>query len=310
MTSKSSNLKRLYVILPFALCASLLTAYGMFPRSKAQTVRISKAADHLTGRIFFSVQTKIGRASSANHVVPSQGYADILNVETGQLETMHDQFCVQARFSPDSRRVAVRAEDNKLSVLNVADRSLLPLGAIAEIVTWSPDSSRVVVRVPAGNGIETVALGIDDQSRTVLNVKPTELLHDWSPDGNWLLATSKNELKLLSLDGTTSRVLLRGAQCDQPRFSPDGRLIAYVGYGARIDLWYLTLDADAKPRLIKARVEPGVSVGWSPSGKQVFLKGQNAIRVVDLDGGNEQELIATNGQGFLGGADWSGLPKP
>jgi hypothetical protein len=139
-------------------------------------------------------------------------------------------------LSPDNARVAaIRRGDQGIGAVWLLDDVRRSAAAIVDSTagfisdpTWSPDGQRiayrrgasVVTRRSTGGDETTVAdsLGFPDS---------------WSRDGRYLAIGRPNgalyELWALRVDGTSEEIpLVRGlGMADEPRFSPDGRWVAY-----------------------------------------------------------------------------------
>ena len=86
--------------------------------------------------------------------------------------------------------------------------------------------------------------------------------YDWSPDGKWLVyALSDNEFNrdiyVLPLDGSREAFnLSRHPDNDRsPRWSPDGKMIAFTGrrLGTEVDIYYVFLQAKASEETSRDR---------------------------------------------------------
>lgn len=142
-------------------------------------------------------------------------------------------------------------------------------------------------RAPAEGGREDVGLG---NVVGVGSVKPDELYRipfvsdaRLSPDGRRVAFVvtqadrdadeDRSRIWMVDADGEAApRVLTTGPADSQPRWSPDGRWLAFVGRRAghdRSQLWVLPTDGGGEPRRITA-VDGGVGGPvWSPDGSRL-----------------------------------------
>jgi Tol biopolymer transport system component len=70
-----------------------------------------------------------------------------------------------------------------------------------------------------------------------------------------------------------SRTLTDGGQACRPRFSPDGRTIAYVSHEAdgKGDVWLMAADGNGKRRLTVRDATSDYSPAWSPDGRTIVF---------------------------------------
>jgi Tol biopolymer transport system component len=164
---------------------------------------------------------------------------------------------------------------------------------------WSPDGSRIVISLAEQSGaplvFRTAEIRADGSGLKDLKLPPEDQVHDWSPDGRWLLTTSSRDaggwrLYLVSLDGGERRRLSDRAGLYYPRFSPDGRRILCT---ASDGIWVMGLDG-GNPRRVFEDGRSGASACWSPDGTRIAVvvngrkggEGQDAgrIELIGLDG--------------------------
>ena len=189
-----------------------------------------------------------------------------------------------AGFSPDGKLLAFTGDDDAIRVIGTNGRGLRRLATINE----SPD--------------------LHDEGP------------DWAPNGRALVFASDVDenherygLVLQPLRGKP-RVLVRSgpaeesdsAGIDSPRWSPDGRWIAYVnGEDAVLKngLWLVRPDGKRRHRLAAGTVG---SPGWSPDGRLIaYVAYDDAgypveLRIVDPSGGRRQAFATDSGL-----YDWS-----
>jgi Tol biopolymer transport system component len=96
-------------------------------------------------------------------------------------------------------------------------------------LAWSPDSGELIYSMAGSLWRQKIGSGVAQQ----LTAASYDYQPDWSPDGRWVIYSSYRndamELWILDLAGGTARPLLsNGAVNVEPRFSPDGKRIAFV----------------------------------------------------------------------------------
>src|SRR5262249_15989189 len=132
----------------------------------------------------------------------------------------------------------------------------------------------------------------------------------WSPDAarlafEWSAGDSYNAFAVVKANGRGR--LDVGADGDNssfPRWSPDGKLIAYMREratgGPRTPIvWGVNTDGCGQHQLVRGADSPQFSPAWSPDGRRIaFSLGAltTAIDVVNADG-TELKTIATSGYG-------------
>ena len=153
------------------------------------------------------------------------------------------------------------------------------------LMKLSPDGKRLAyVR---GRG-ELVVTGVDKNKPISLFVSDVRPWYEWSPDGKWLVAQAKDsndnwDIWILAADGSRKPFnLSRHPEWDGgPRWSPNGKMIAFVGRRGRddeMDVFYVYLSreyeqrseratklADAERTLAIARTPPKPTEKTSPA---------------------------------------------
>ncbi len=195
-------------------------------------------------------------------------------------------------LSPDGKRIAVIKEDQAnesedLFILDVETgaSTRLTTSAKTEFVmgpVWSPDSQRIAYTT-IRSGQEGIYLraanGQGPEEQVYKNPGAFLNLSDWSADGRFL-AFAKSDLKegnlyILPL-GDSEHKPVQVLHTDQrvflPRFSPDGRYLAYVvlDQASKVEVFVRPVDAaaDTKPW----QISDGASSMpfWSRDGKALY----------------------------------------
>jgi serine/threonine protein kinase/dipeptidyl aminopeptidase/acylaminoacyl peptidase len=148
---------------------------------------------------------------------------------------------------------------------------------------------------------------------------------DWSPDGATLAVTDlwpgNSELYLLDLASGRHRTLISadGPSLSRPRFSPDGKRIAYLRQGSQVSMThddlYVVAAAGGAPRRITRSPWFLKGFAWSTDGNSLVavssrlsdkpqiwqfpLDGSEPYRVGELDEGRSTELSLSRRKGSL-----------
>jgi hypothetical protein len=151
---------------------------------------------------------------------------------------------------------------------------------------WSPDGHRLVVSMQGSLWIHDLQ---KHETRQVTDGPGYDYQPDWSPDGRFIVyATYRDDavdLYLLEVATSASRMLLHdGAVNVEPRFSPDGKRVAYVStaYEGRFHVFLvdvasgktvrLTEDRDSGlPRYYYSPYDHYLSPTWSPDGDELLF---------------------------------------
>ncbi|ALG07134.1 amidohydrolase family protein [Kibdelosporangium phytohabitans] len=195
---------------------------------------------------------------------------------------------------PLEARVSVARRDYRHRVRDLESTGPRPVRGVASPVV-SPDGSQIAYR--ALNAIHVVSSAGGAPKRVIddhfFNSDP-----DFSPDGRSLLYASDRlgtaDLWLRDLASGKDTVLtsLPGAQT-MPRFSPDGRKVAYVDQDGAV--WTLEVATGKVQQVTPALFMPG-RPSWSPDGNVIalaavkpfskrFREGTSQILTVDLRSG-------------------------
>lgn len=155
----------------------------------------------------------------------------------------------------------------------------------------APGAARWDVNAPPG---PSTRAQLDVRSGTWMSV-------DVSPDGRWIVFDLLGEIYLMPAEGGEARPLTRSIAWDmQPRFSPDGRQIAYVSdAGGGDNIWVMNVDGSGARAISKEDYRLLNNPVWHPSGRYIAARkhftgtrslGSGEIWLYHLDGGKGQQL--------------------
>lgn len=238
--------------------------------------------DRLPGErgIVFTVQRRLSsqiavtRPGSQDYRVLFQGFGAAY-VSSGHLVFGRDGvdgiFAVS--FDPDSLEVSgpdVRIEDGVPLLFN---HSQFRVSEDVPVYASGVQSVSSVVWVDRRGSFETVRTA-DARYHT---------LH-LSPEGKRFVAdesaSANNNIWVHDLERDTRTLLVNGSQLTIPRFSPDGRQIAYSGEPG--DVYVKAADGTGEPRKLLEKEHPQWALSWSPDGSVLALTETNPETGTDV----------------------------
>ena len=126
---------------------------------------------------------------------------------------------------------------------------------------------------------------------------------DVSPDGKTLAFTVLGDIYTMPIAGGTPRRIAEGLAWEvQPRFSPDGRRIAFTSdRGGGDNIWVMNVDGNDKRQVTKEDFRLLNQPSWSPDGEYIVAKkhfttqrslGTGEIWIYHVSGGGGVKLVA------------------
>jgi Tol biopolymer transport system component len=227
-------------------------------------------------------------------------------------------FQQNARFSPDGNQIAFEWYGDKdynedVYVMRIGAGKPLRLTtdpAQDESPTWSPDGRYIAFRrkdhfnpnkdeicvVPALGGPERKLVALQDDLSDDLSM-------DWSPDGKYLAYVDRgprqwSAIFLLAIDNPEVKRPLTPpfvGQADySPRFSPDGKTVAFVRLDEVKDI-FLARTAGGEPKRLTFDNTYIYSLDWTPDGAYIVflpdrLGGRRRLWKVAASGGKPEPL--------------------
>jgi dipeptidyl aminopeptidase/acylaminoacyl peptidase len=200
------------------------------------------------------------------------------------------------QWSPDGKAIAFLFTENATQAAGPTQAAAAPAGLIEEQV----DEQRLAI--------------VDLATGKVRQVTPADLYiydYDWSPDGarfvataahgsgdnNWFIAQLYN---INVATGETTSILKPAMQIEKPRFSPDGRSIAFIGglmsdEGVTGGDIYVIPSAGGEARDLTSGMKASASwLAWTSSGAQILFTehtdGGCGAATLDLASGRIAEI--------------------
>jgi len=192
------------------------------------------------------------------------------------------------RISPDGTRIAYElyatsgigmGANNTVLVFDIAHKSVSRPGGDRvglQWPAWRPNGREIAV-YSSGTERGLYLMGLDGSMRLVTS-QPAGLLRpgSWSPDGSVLAFTvqegNEHQVWLTGADATVPprRMLTGKGQEYGPKFSPDGRWIAYASaQSGSLEVWVKGYP-DGAP--MQVSFGGGTAPVWSPDGRQLFFQ--------------------------------------
>jgi Tol biopolymer transport system component len=220
---------------------------------------------------------------------------------------------LEARWSPDGRRIAFIAADNftaqsSVWVMNAdgrGQRQLVPDSAgYSRLLEWSPDGRRILYEV--ASDLWSMRADGSEKRRLARNVDEA----DWSPDGR-SIAFVKNQdiyvretgaIYVMRADGSeASRVVTHGVSLE---WAADGKAIVFARelQAARTDIDAVAATGGKPKRIAALSIGVDYLAGMSPDGRWLLVGSHRGLTAVAMHGGAVHRL--TRQPGDYGG-DWS-----
>jgi eukaryotic-like serine/threonine-protein kinase len=204
-------------------------------------------------------------------------------------------------LSPDGRRVAVTVEErgpDQPAHVWLADTARgtvtrFTFDGFSRDPVWAPDGQSIVFGSKRGDGIFGLYVQPLDGRTPAELVWPSPIPiwpdpQSWTPDGRTVVFSTKgaetsDDIWTLSLDDRTAHPWLATPAAEWGgRLSPDGRWMAYnVTESGRTSVYVQPFPGPGAKQLVSVR--GGINPIWSPTGRELFYREDDAVLAVDVD---------------------------
>ena len=196
------------------------------------------------------------------------------------------------RLSPDNSRVALSVDSEEsldVWLLDLHRGGFNPLAVEGTNLeaAWTPDGTRVTFTSNRSGGQWNLyEMAVDGSGKTDLlyAAENVQFPGSWSPDGRVLAfyernSTGTKDIWLLPRDGDPVAIVSTPASEHSPRFSPDGRWLAYVSNASgREEVHVSEIEGSGDPWRVSQ--EGGSEPVWSADGRELFYRnGDQMMRV-------------------------------
>ena len=196
---------------------------------------------------------------------------------------------VEATEAPENEATDPDSETGKLPLPDSGQPAVTALTAEAasEPAKWD-------VNAPPGTPLKQVPIRTDEGTWMDIDV---------SPDGRTIAFSLLGDIYTLPITGGTPTRIAEGLAWEvQPRFSPDGRRIAFVtDRGGGDNIWIMNADGSGKVALTKEDFRLLNQPSWSPDGRFIVAKkhfttgrslGTGEVWLYHVSGGGGVKLVA------------------
>jgi serine/threonine-protein kinase len=214
--------------------------------------------------------------------VDRQGKASPITEERGSYEF--------PRLSPDGRRVALQlGGDTWIHDLERGTRTRHTVEGGNLVPVWTPDGSRVAFASIRGGPWNLYWKPADGggEAELLLPSKRCQFPMSWSPDGQVLAfqeytSETAEDIWMLDQDGEAQPFVVTRFREQTPRFSRDGRFVAYVSNeSGRHEVYVQPYPATGKRWTVSTN--GGTEPLWSPDGRTLFYRQGDRVMAVALE---------------------------
>jgi Serine/threonine protein kinase len=198
------------------------------------------------------------------------------------------------RLSPDGKHVAVGITEETTQVWSYdLDRETLTRitfeGNQSLNAVWSPDGKMLAFRShrAASDGIYVERADGSGESQGLMTSDLAKIPMSWSPDGKELAfmeisSATGFDLWVLSVSDRKPKLFLQTPFNESaPRFSPDGRWLAYVSNeSGRYEIYVQAYPGPGSK--LQISTDGGTEPVWNPNGRELFYRSGNKMMAVDV----------------------------
>ena len=183
---------------------------------------------------------------------------------------------------------------------------------------WSPNGRQITFQSKRDGNWEVYVMDADGKNQRRLTRHPgIDGYPDWSPGGSYIAFDSSRggkepnqdiDIFVMNADGSNVRQITRLGFASRPKWSPDGKRIAFeavVDNGRQV----YVVNADGTHRWQVSKPEPDAAMfvrGWSPDGKRILY-----TAAIGAKSNNASFIIATlDSSGRSKVKKWERVPLP
>ena len=259
----------------------------------------ARVIDGVAASVDGAAQFAVSPTGASIHLRPSPGTSArrlimVEGAETTPLAASAHRY-VTPRLSPDGRRVLVGVADDAEHVwaydLRTSTLTQITFDAANRSPIWTADGVRATFASNRNGALNLFVAPADGRgpAERLTTSDALQLPGSWSPDGAVLAFMEQSPstgrgIWLLRRGG--ERVVLADSTADEsaPRFSPDGRWIAYVSNeSGQAEVFVRAASATGAAQ--KVSTGGGTEPVWRRDGGALYYRGQNRLTAVPVQSG-------------------------
>jgi len=216
-----------------------------------------------------------------------------------------------AVFSPDGTLLMYRSEKEDNNAIYITDMSSgesfsVSDGSLSMYAEFSPDGSRVLYSSSLEENFDLVVLDLNDTTdkaqKTIISTKDAELQGTYSPDGNYIAFSSfdinyKGTLRVCDSKGKNCKAVTSGSSAYNPKFSPDGKRLAFVwDKTGSFGVYVCNSDGSGIKQLTSGK-DNSIEYDWSGDSKKIVYESRgesvSSVSVIDVETGKSENLTGS-----------------
>ncbi len=211
-------------------------------------------------------------------------------------------------ISADGTMLMYRSErdlNNAIYIMDIASGESFPIsdGSLATHADFSHDGLKVVYSSSETQNFDLVVLDLldttDNAQKVIVSTKDAEIYGAFSSDDKKIAFSSfdinyKGTLKICDASGKNVKVISSSGSSYNPKWSPDGKYLAFVSDKAGKFQIYVCKADGSSVRQLTSESGNVIEYDWSGDSKKITFDSQgesvSSVWVIDVDKGTKQNL--------------------
>ena len=215
---------------------------------------------------------------------------------------------IDPHFSPDGKSIIYRSERDQYNAVYIMDiesglQFAISDGSLSTHAEFSRDGNKVVYSSSETKNFDLVILNLNDTTedaqQPIVASKDAELYGTFSPDGLKIAFASfdinyRGTLKVCDDKGKNIKVISLGGSSYNPKFSPNGKYLAYISNKTGNFEIYICSSDGAETKQLTSKKGNTVEFEWLPDSKRIVFDSQgdgvSSAWIINIENGDKQNL--------------------